>query len=285
MQYRGLFIGLTTIDIQYFVDEFPGSNKKVKTNAPDILVGGPATNAAVAFAHLNKQAHLVTALGENTFSSFVKEDLKTHQIDLNDIIGSQKAAPVLASVVTSVNGERNIFTHHPSVIQSEIEAEQLFEHLIPEVLLLDGFYPEFSLSCAKLAHKKQIPVILDCGSWKPQYNEILTYTDVAICSADFFPPDCVTHSDVFDYLEARGVRKVAISRGEQNILFQENGERGEVTIENTAVVDTLGAGDFLHGAFCYYFIKKHNFIEALIKAAKIASHSCKFKGTRDWLKM
>ncbi len=284
MQYRGLFIGLTTIDIQYFVDEFPTSNKKIKTDPPDILVGGPATNAAVAFAYLNKKAHLVTALGNNSFSSFVQEDLKRHQIDHIDIIASQKAAPVLASVVTSANGERNIFTYNPSEIMAEIQAEQLFDRVKPQVLLLDGFYPAFSLSCAKLARKKQIPVVIDCGSWKPQYVEILNYADVAICSADFFPPGCQTHSDVFSHLEAKGVKKTAISRGEQNILFQEKGDRGEVSIENTPVVDTLGAGDFLHGAFCYYFSENRHFVNALIKAAKLASHSCRYKGTRDWLK-
>jgi len=38
-QFRGLFAGLTTIDIQYFVDVFPSSNKKVKTALPKITSG------------------------------------------------------------------------------------------------------------------------------------------------------------------------------------------------------------------------------------------------------
>ena len=57
MKKNGLFLGLTTIDIQYFVDSFPASNVKVKTHPPEIMVGGPATNAAVAFAHLNGAVH------------------------------------------------------------------------------------------------------------------------------------------------------------------------------------------------------------------------------------
>ena len=67
MQYSGLFIGLTTIDIQYFVDTFPESNRKVKTEAPEIFVGGPATNAAVAFAKLNNGAFLASPVGKNPF--------------------------------------------------------------------------------------------------------------------------------------------------------------------------------------------------------------------------
>ncbi|MCY1722121.1 PfkB family carbohydrate kinase [Prolixibacteraceae bacterium Z1-6] len=284
MHYRGLFIGLTTIDIQYFVTEFPESNRKIKTNPPDILVGGPATNAAVAFAYLNNGAHVLTAVGNNSFTSFVEEDLKSNHIDFTDIIEGQNENPVVASVITSANGDRNIFTYNPSEIYSEINIEQLFARIKPQILLLDGFYPEFGLSCAKLARASGIPVVIDCGSWKMQYNELLKYTDVAICSADFFPLECKTHPDVFNYLEAKGVKKIAISRGEQNILFQEKGNRGEVTVENTSVVDTLGAGDFLHGAFCYYFVKNNYFVDALTKAAHTASFSCRFKGTREWLK-
>uniref|UniRef100_UPI003216ABE3 PfkB family carbohydrate kinase n=1 Tax=uncultured Draconibacterium sp. TaxID=1573823 RepID=UPI003216ABE3 len=284
MHYRGLFIGLTTIDIQYFVKDFPESNKKIKTNPPDIWVGGPATNAAVAFAYLNDGAHLVSAVGNNSFASFIANDFRSNKIDFTDIIASQQAKPIVASVITSGDGDRNIFTHNPSEIFSEINIQQLFATVKPQIILLDGFYSEFSIDCAKLANEKGIPVVIDCGSWKKQYKELLKYTDVVICSADFFPPQCNNSSDVFNYLETKGVSKIAITRGGQSILYQDLSKRGEVTVQNTVVVDTLGAGDFLHGAFCYYFTKKNYFVNALSKAAEIATFSCGFKGTRVWLK-
>ena len=67
-KYKALFAGLTTIDIQYFVETFPASNIKVKTAPPGILIGGPATNAAIAFAALNGTAALASATGKNAFS-------------------------------------------------------------------------------------------------------------------------------------------------------------------------------------------------------------------------
>ena len=75
MKHEALFVGLTTIDIQYFVEEIPRSNTKIKTEIPDILVGGPATNAAVAFAYLNKTATLASPVGLNAFSTFIDQDL------------------------------------------------------------------------------------------------------------------------------------------------------------------------------------------------------------------
>jgi sugar/nucleoside kinase (ribokinase family) len=50
------------------------------------------------------------------------------------------------------------------------------------------------------------------------------------------------------------------------------------------VVDTLGAGDFLHGAFCSYYLQLNlNFENALNQAANLATFTCKFEGTRNWI--
>ena len=285
MPYNGLFIGLTTIDIQFFVDEFPQPNKKVKTEPPDILVGGPATNAAVAFAHLNKGANLVSAVGKSPFNNFILTDFNKTQIQFADLISSQDKNPVLATVITSSkNGNRNIFTHYPEIIQPEFYAKQLFDRIQPDILLLDGFYPEFAVECADLANNRQIPVVLDCGSWKPQYEELLSHADIAICSADFYPPGCSITDDIFDFLRRKKVIRSAVSRGGQSLLFQDEKGRGEVPVKKVKVIDTLGAGDFLHGAFCYYYLQLNfNFVNALKQAAGLATFTCKFEGTRTWI--
>ncbi|MDJ0536213.1 MAG: PfkB family carbohydrate kinase [Xenococcaceae cyanobacterium MO_207.B15] len=46
-------------------------------------------------------------------------------------------------------------------------------------------------------------------------------------------------------------------------------------------VDTLGAGDIFHGAFCNYILQE-DFPTALFLAAQMASKSCQFFGTRSW---
>ena len=281
---RGLFVGLTTIDIQYFVEEFPQSNVKIKSESPEFLVGGPATNAAVTFAKLGGTVTLLSAVGKNSFTEFVHNDFYKNGIEFLDLKKEEDFDPVLATVVTSQkNGERNIFTHNPKTINPTVSPEELIEKVSPQVILFDGFYPEFGIHCAQIAKKKNIPVILDCGSWKPQYEEWLNYTDIAICSENFFPQNSNNSQQVFEYLKEKNVVYSAISRGEKTILFQHNNERGELEIERCQVVDTLGAGDILHGAFCYYFIHSNNFLKALEDAAKIATFSCLHKGTRDWL--
>jgi sugar/nucleoside kinase (ribokinase family) len=48
-------------------------------------------------------------------------------------------------------------------------------------------------------------------------------------------------------------------------------------------VDTLGAGDIFHGAFCHYILQQ-DFPTALSNAAKVAARSCESFGTRLFFK-
>ncbi len=285
MRFSGLFAGLTTIDIQYFVEEFPVSNKKIKTDVPKLLVGGPATNAAVAFAYLNGGVNLASATGINSFSTIIKHDFKKNKVQHFNLTGSVSCNPVLALVITSeINGDRNIFTHHPGEIASEYTSAELFQKVNPQIILLDGFYPEITVEIAHNSNRKNIPVILDCGSWKPQYKQLIPLADVAICSEDFFPPGCKNQNSVVDFLHDNGVQKIAISRGEKNVVFCDYGKMGIVPVEKVKVKDSLGAGDFLHGAFCYYYLQNNlQFEEGLKQAVKFATFTCKFNGTRSWI--
>lgn len=282
-EFRGLFVGLTTIDIQYFVDKFPVANKKIKTKAPDILVGGPAANAAVAFSFLNTGAHLVSSVGDGPFASLACNDFRQNNLEWIDVAAGG-SEPVIASVVTAANGERNIFTHHPPALTEHFAVEELMDEIKPHIVLLDGFYPEIAVKFAESAKIQGVPVVLDCGSWKPQYEHLLNFAHTVICSADFLPPMCKHATDVFNYLGKTAVENIAISRGHESILYASKQGRGELEVSAVDVVDTLGAGDFLHGAFCYYYLQTNHFECALAAASKLATFTCTVKGTRKWLK-
>ncbi|MDX8339646.1 PfkB family carbohydrate kinase [Draconibacterium sp. IB214405] len=283
MNHKALFVGLTTIDIQYFIDQIPVVNTKIKTSIPDILVGGPATNAAVAFAYLNKMATLASPAGLNAFSSFIDQDLNSVGVEHFDLAYGQEFETILATVLTSKNGDRTIISHNPKQLESTIMPQKLIDLVNPQLLLVDGFYPEFSIECARICKERGIPVVSDCGSWKPQFHELFNYIDIAICSADFMPPNCTTQQELFDYMNSKNVKSIAISNGGSEIEYFSQGKKGSVSVPDVEVKDTLGAGDFLHGAFCYYFLDHNNFETALQKAAVLASFTCRFEGTRQWL--
>ncbi|MEM9949496.1 MAG: sugar kinase, partial [Cyanobacteria bacterium P01_D01_bin.36] len=62
---KGLFVGVTTLDCIYQAEHPPAANEKVAALKSLMVAGGPATNAAVAFAQLGRenQAVLSSVLG------------------------------------------------------------------------------------------------------------------------------------------------------------------------------------------------------------------------------
>jgi len=142
---------------------------------------------------------------------------------------------------------------------------------------------------AAAAHAHAIPVVLDAGSWKPGTPELLAHIDTAICSADFHPPDCFTEDDVILYLRDSGVPRIAITHGPDPIRFIEaessdsNQATGQIPVPPIHAVDTMGAGDIFHGAYCYFAAKGLSFQQSLHEAAAVAAASCTHPGPRAWM--
>ena len=272
------------MDLQFLVREYPESNTKTKAEKKGIYAGGPATNAAIGFSYAGGMAQLYAAIGIHPFREFIINDVQNAGVEIIDLIPDKMNEPVFATVITSKNsGDRTIFSYHPT-IQPAIENINGNPLEIPEIALFDGFYIKPAIHLAGKLKANNVPVVFDGGSWKKGMEEFLPLVDIAICSHDFYPPGTSTKKDVIKYLENKNISKIAITRGDQPVLFKSPEHSGEIYVEDTDVQDTLGAGDFFHGAFCCYYAHGDTFVEALRKAAEVATESCKSFGTRTWLK-
>lgn len=138
--------------------------------------------------------------------------------------------------------------------------------------LFDLNQQELALSLLDMV---RCPVVLDAGSWKANADRFLKRADIIISSEGFLSP---AGENIFEMKETEQAQK-AITRGEKPILT----ENGSIDVLNTECVDSLGAGDIFHGAFCYgYFNEKMGFEEALAFSRDVATESVKHYGPRIW---
>ena len=282
MYSRGLFVGLTTLDFIYLSDRPLAENQKLVAQDYLSVAGGPATNAAVAFNYLGNQSKLITVIGQHPLTQLIRSDLRQHSLEIVDLIPEKTETPPISSIiVTAATGNRAVISLNAVKSQADnfIHEDWLTDI---DLVLIDGHQIPVSLAIAKIAQSRQIPVVIDGGSWKLGLEKILSWVDYAICSANFYPPQCQNTDDVFDYLRDQGIAHIAITQGEQAIQYLSQGARLTVPIPPIKTVDTLGAGDIFHGAFCHYILQE-NFATALKMAAEIASKSCQFFGTRNWM--
>lgn len=112
---------------------------------------------------------------------------------------------------------------------------------------------------------------------------LLPHIETAICSSDFLPPRCSEPKQAIEFLAARGVSKIAITTGSKPIRFAWNEGYGNIAVPEVPTVDTTGAGDIFHGAYCYFLATGLSFPNALARAGSVASNSCRFRGTRAWM--
>ena len=214
----------------------------------------------------------------------IKHDLSSNGVELLDESEDEGAIPIISSItIDGTSGERSVVysnTRARSLRAPGDMAEYLENY---SVLLVDGHYLDYAVALAEAARGKGVKVVLDGGSWKKGLEDLLPFVDYAICSENFIPPGCISSDDVIRFLHDMAIAYVAISRGAEPIMYMTPAGRGEIKIPTQEVVDTLGAGDILHGAFCAEIYNK-DFVASLQSASVYASRSCLCRGTRAWLK-
>lgn len=280
----GMFVGLSTLDVVHSVESFPVPNTKITAQNQDVYVGGPATNAAIAFAHLGGSPTLVTAVGRHALAGVIRKEAEERSVRLVDLSPEFVEPPSVSSISVDSAGRRNVISANGGRIA--VPRSEADVHMVEQakVVLVDGHFMQACQAWAAAAHTRGTPVVLDGGSWKDGTEELLASVSMAICSADFRPPNCSNEEKTVRYLKQRGVKHVAITHGAEPVLFESGSSSGTIRVPEIRAVDTMGAGDILHGAFCFFLSIGHGFVEALAEAAQIASESCRYQGTRQWMK-
>jgi len=279
-----VFLGLVTVDVIYGVDSVPSENEKSVAQWQEVLCGGPAANAAITYGFLGGTATLMSAVGTHPLCSVIRHDLERFQVSLHDFApSSREVPPVSAVLVSQSTGARTVVSGHATRTPAPAEAVNVGILNSAALLLVDGHQIACSIRAAAQARALGIPVVLDGGSWKDGTDELLPLVQYAICSEHFAPPGNASASDAIAYLLDRGPEAVAITRGPGPITWATRGDKGEIAPPRVVAVDTTGAGDIFHGAFCYQLVLGNPFPGALAFAAKVASYSCRFPGTRSWM--
>lgn len=272
---KGLFVGLCTKDILYYTDDLPAHNHKSKTEDFATYIGGPAANAAITHAALGGDATLATCLGDSTESRAMIEELTGYGVKVLNY-SEYDAVPNTACIVVSSDGKRTILSG-----QHKFEVNREYDLSGYDFALFDCNQQEISLDIlSAFGMSEEKTVVLDAGSWKLNIEKFLERADIVIASEDF--KDAAGNT-IFE-MECNATHK-AMTRGEKPILYGEKEIIAEIPVECVEAVDTLGAGDIFHGAFCYgYFEKGYSCEEALKFAGKVASESVKYRGPREWMK-
>lgn len=168
-------------------------------------------------------------------------------------------------------------------------------------VLVDGHHLTAAVPLAAAARSRGVPVALDGGSWKPGLADLLDQVDHAVLSADFrlpaertddghgpataasLPADCL----LAGLLDRWPLRTAARSDGPGPLRRRDRaGSTHLVDVQPVPpedVVDTLGAGDVLHGALAADLARGHGIDRALATGVRWATESVRHRGALGWV--
>ncbi|MBB5158068.1 PfkB family carbohydrate kinase [Saccharopolyspora phatthalungensis] len=279
---RGVFVGLTTLDVVHHVDVRPAADQKTTASAQFVAAGGPAANAAVTFAGLGGAAVLVTAIGRGALGTVIRADLESHSVTIVDAAADRTTdAPVSAVAVTRSTGERSVIGIDTTALQVH-RAPELAEHIdFADVVLLDGHHPVLAEAAANAA---SAPIVVDAGRWKPTMRPLLPRAEAVIASADFRVPGTTNSEETALALLDQDIPTVITTHGSGPVRWWHGSEFATVSPPRVQAVDTLGAGDVFHGAYCYFACQPGSDVPTSIeRAAAVAALKCEIPGPRAWL--
>ena len=312
----GLFVGLAVLDVIQLVDAPPGPDEKIVALDQTVAAGGPAANAAVAFAALGGRALLAAPVGAGPLAELIRADLTACGVELIDCAvpaapGADAAAgpSVSSCTITAATAERSVVSTNararpdPAPLSALADAVAAGARPTPDVVLVDGHNPPLARVGLDLAERVGALRLMDAGSWKDDAADLPGRCDVVAPSARFHPPGPAgalrEPADVAAWLRGRGAGAVVLTRGSAPVLWWCGERSGSAAPPAIEAVDTLGAGDVFHGALALALaralpgrrsggggaarIAPATLADAVASACAVAAASTEHFGTRAWI--
>ena len=283
-EFDVLGIGLNATDTVIKVPHFPAYGGKVPFHGEFISVGGQVASAVVACAKLGLRSKYIGAVGDDERGRLQLESLREAGINIDHVrqranCGTQSAF----IVIDESTGERTVFWSRPEglrITPEEITPDQI---TCARMVHLDGHDTPAMEHAARIARLHGIPVTMDVDTVYKGFDRVLSLVDYLIASSEF-PGRWTGIDDPFEALStirARfGMKMAGMTLGAHGALvLNENGfAYSPAFVVNC--IDTTGAGDVFHGAFCYAVLQQMPIAEALDFANAMAALNCTAAGAR-----
>ncbi len=281
---RILCTGIIVLDEVFRVDEFPQPDSKVEATGFFIVNGGCAANAAVAIARLGGHVAMAGPMGgpsgEDTNGDLVLAALMRENVDCSACQRIPGFATALSAILINPQGDRTIVTYRDERVATVQPADPEGLAAAADLVLADNRYPEFSRPICEAARRRNVPVVLDGDKPTVEDDPFFGFASHVIFSAE-----CLRATTGRDDL-VEGLQRIAqhtdaflaVSNGPSDILFLAGRALRRVPVFAVTAVDTLGAGDALHGGFALALAEGRNEVEALRFGAAVAAIKCSRMG-------
>ncbi|WP_292530686.1 sugar kinase [Methylocystis sp.] len=248
-----LFIGHAYIDVTMRAARLPAGDQKTLAQDYAVSFGGNAVTAGFACAKLGHPVGLLTTLASDWLGHMFMDMAHSYGIDVHP----RRVARSSLSFVWPNDGKRAILRARDDNYLQPFPRLDISQ---ARVLHLDGHMADAALHYAKAARAQDLLVSLDGGALRPCIDELAGFVDVAVVSERLCEQMSLSELDMLGWLKSKGCRIGAVTTGEKGMLwYDEDGEVSQMpslSVPHELIVDTSGAGDVFHGAYCASYLER-----------------------------
>jgi sulfofructose kinase len=281
-------VGLNATDTLILVPRFPAYAGKEPFVDEMYSPGGQVASAMVACATLGLRTKYIGTVGDDERGRIQMDSLLGTGINIDHVQVRRGCANQSAYIVIDQStGERTVFWRRSDCLRldpSEITPEMI---ACARLLHIDGHDTAAVGRAAAIARQHNIPVTVDVDTVYHGFDKVLPNVDFLITSSEF-PVRWTGEGDPFRALimiqEEYGMKVAAMTLGSFGSIARMDGKFCYSPAYVVNCVDTTGAGDVFHGAFCYGVLQEMSLRDTLDFSNAMAALNCTAIGARGGIR-
>lgn len=277
-------VGLNATDTLILVPRFPAYAGKEPFVDEMYSPGGQVASAMVACASLGLRTKYIGTVGDDERGRIQMESLRGTGINLDHVQVREGCANQSAYIVIDQStGERTVFWRRSDCLR--LDPSEITDDMIScaRLLHIDGHDTAAVGRAASIARRHNIPVTVDVDTVYHGFDKVLPNVDHLVTSSEF-PVRWTGEGDPFRALimiqEEYGMKVAAMTLGSFGSIARMDGKFSYSPAFVVNTVDTTGAGDVFHGAYCYGVLEGLSLRDTLDLSNAMAALNCTAIGAR-----
>src|SRR5262249_5719525 len=137
---------------------------------------------------------------------------------------------ISAITVLDGTGERSVVSRNAENVIVTLPAALPMLARDTGVVLIDGHHPGLAVAAARAARASRFPIVLDCGSAKQVYEELIPLADTAVCSGNFAAGGAAGFHEAATELLSAGAGLAAMTDGAGPVRWRTSAAAGAIDV-------------------------------------------------------